>query len=90
MTVQRFVAPTAREALRRVKEQLGPDAIIVANKAVPAGVEITAMSAESLDALSTHGSGRPLQAPKPVAPAERFAEPVARFAPPSRTTTITR
>ena len=52
MTVQRFVAPTARDALRRVKEQLGPDAIVVANKAVPGGVEITAMSAESLDALS--------------------------------------
>ena len=44
MTVKRFVAPTAREALRLVKEELGPDAIVVANKAVPGGVEITAMS----------------------------------------------
>jgi flagellar biosynthesis protein FlhF len=38
--------------LRRVKEELGPDAIVVSNKAVPGGVEITAMSADSLNALS--------------------------------------
>jgi len=59
MTVRRFVAPTAREALRCVKEQLGPDAVIVANKTVPGGVEITAMSADSLDALSTQTSAPP-------------------------------
>ncbi len=52
MSVKRIVSPTAREALRRVKEELGPDAIVVSNKAVPDGVEITAMSADSLDALS--------------------------------------
>jgi flagellar biosynthesis protein FlhF len=58
MTVKRFVAPTAREALRRVKEELGPDAIVVANKAVPEGVEITAMSSDSLDALSAQAPSR--------------------------------
>jgi flagellar biosynthesis protein FlhF len=52
MTVKRFTSPTAREALRRVKEELGVDAIVIANKAVPGGVEITAMSADSLDAIS--------------------------------------
>jgi flagellar biosynthesis protein FlhF len=52
MTVRRITSPTAREALRRVKEELGPDAIVVSNKAVPGGVEITAMSADSLNALS--------------------------------------
>jgi flagellar biosynthesis protein FlhF len=65
MTVQRFVAPTARDALRRVKEELGPDAIVVANKAVPGGVEITAMSAESLDALSGKAPPQPASAPAP-------------------------
>jgi flagellar biosynthesis protein FlhF len=58
MTVKRFVAPTAREALRRVKDELGPDAIVVANKAVPEGVEITAMSSDSLDALSAQTAPR--------------------------------
>jgi flagellar biosynthesis protein FlhF len=52
MTVKRIISPTAREALRRVKEELGPDAVVVSNRAVPGGVEITAMSADSLDALS--------------------------------------
>jgi flagellar biosynthesis protein FlhF len=65
MTVKRITAPTAREALRRVKEELGPDAIVVANKPVPGGIEITAMSADSLDALSTSAPFRPA----PVSPA---------------------
>jgi flagellar biosynthesis protein FlhF len=62
MTVRRITAPTAREALRRVKDELGPDAIVVANKPVPGGIEITAMSADSLDALSgSTPSRRPVQ-----------------------------
>ncbi|CAB1370550.1 flagellar biosynthesis protein FlhF [Denitratisoma oestradiolicum] len=52
MTIKRFYAETARECLRKVKDDLGPDAIVVSNKAVEGGVEITAMSADSLDALS--------------------------------------
>lgn len=52
MTIKRFYAETARECLRKVKDELGPDAIVVSNKAVEGGVEITAMSADSLDALS--------------------------------------
>jgi flagellar biosynthesis protein FlhF len=45
MTVKRYVADSARECLRRVKEELGPDAIVVSNRQVDGGVEITAMSA---------------------------------------------
>jgi flagellar biosynthesis protein FlhF len=58
MTVRRITSPTAREALRRVKEELGADAIVVSNKAVPGGVEITAMSADSLNALSASAPSR--------------------------------
>ncbi|QDX81376.1 flagellar biosynthesis protein FlhF [Denitratisoma sp. DHT3] len=56
MTVKRFYAETARECLRRVKDELGPDAIVVSNKAVEGGVEITAMSSDSLEALSRQAS----------------------------------
>jgi len=63
MTVKKYVAANAREALRRVKQDLGPDAIVVSNKAVPDGVEIVAMSADSLDALS--GQPGPRTAPPP-------------------------
>lgn len=75
MTVRRITSPTAREALRRVKEELGPDAIVVSNKAVPGGVEITAMSADSLHALSTSAPTR-RATPEPVssvrAPLDEF------------------
>lgn len=52
MTVNRFVGATARDCLRRVKEALGPDAVVISNRAVENGVEIVAMSPESLDAIS--------------------------------------
>lgn len=67
MTVRRIVAPTAREALRQVKELLGEDAVIIANKPVEGGVEITAMSADGLDALSS--------VPERVAPPARPVSP---------------
>lgn len=83
MTVKRYVAETARECLRRVKEELGPDAIVVSNRQVEGGVEITAMSADSLNALSMQQAPRaavggaaagyasvatpPRPAPRPVA-----------------------
>ncbi len=52
MTVKRFVGATARDCLRRAKEELGPDAVIISNRAVGDGIEIVAMSPESLDAIS--------------------------------------
>ena len=52
MNVKRYIAPTARECLRKVKEELGPDAIVVSNKPVAGGVEIMAMTADGFEALS--------------------------------------
>ena len=52
MTARRFVGATARDCLRRAKEELGPDAVVISNKAVHNGVEIVAMSPEGLDAIS--------------------------------------
>ena len=45
MNVRKFIAATAREALHKVKELLGPDAIILSNRAIPGGVEIMAVAA---------------------------------------------
>lgn len=50
MNIKRYFAPTAREALRRVKEELGGDAIVLSNRSVDDGVEITAMLASELPA----------------------------------------
>ena len=67
MTVRRFVAESAREALRQVKEALGPDAIVLANKSVPGGIEITAMSADGLDAIAEPAPARATLPPRAVA-----------------------
>ncbi len=48
MNVKRFFAPNAREALRRVKEELGGDAIVLSNRSVNGGVEILALPPEAI------------------------------------------
>lgn len=42
MSVKKFVAPDMRQALKLVRDQLGPDAVILSNRKVIDGVEITA------------------------------------------------
>ncbi len=61
MNVRKFVAPTARDALRKVKELLGPDAIILSNRAIPGGVEIMAVAASEMDMIVQ----QPVAEPKP-------------------------
>jgi flagellar biosynthesis protein FlhF len=68
MTAKRFVGATARDCLRRAKEVLGPDAVVISNKAVPNGVEIVAMSPESLDAISQNVRPGPAVASSPTPP----------------------
>ena len=75
--VNRFVGKTAREALAQVKAQLGPDAVVLSNRAVEGGVEIVAMPAEEMSELSAtvHQAREPAPAPSPAvrAPAARPA-----------------
>lgn len=42
MSVKKFVAPDMRQALKLVRDQMGPDAVILSNRKVASGVEITA------------------------------------------------
>ncbi|MDX2507507.1 MAG: flagellar biosynthesis protein FlhF [Gammaproteobacteria bacterium] len=42
MKIKRFFAPEMREAIRQVKEQLGPDAVILSNNKVDGGIELVA------------------------------------------------
>ena len=42
MRIKRFVAPDMRQALRRIREELGPDAVILANGRCDEGIEVTA------------------------------------------------
>lgn len=65
MSVAKFVAANGREALRRVREALGPDAVVLSNRVVEGGVEIVAMTDSELGTLST--SAPAYQAPVVVA-----------------------
>ncbi len=52
MSVQRFCAATTREALRQVRAALGEDALILANHAAAAGVEILALAAADAERMA--------------------------------------
>lgn len=86
MTVKRYFAETARECLKRVKAELGADAVVMSNRAVDGGVEIMAMSSDSLNELSQQPAPRPAAAPaRPAAPAPRQeTRAPAHTAPPVR------
>ncbi|MDR0717406.1 MAG: flagellar biosynthesis protein FlhF [Azoarcus sp.] len=51
MDVKRYFAPTAREALRALKAELGGEAIVLSNRAVAGGVEILALPPEAIGTL---------------------------------------
>ncbi|MFT3758739.1 flagellar biosynthesis protein FlhF [Thauera sp.] len=85
MNVKRYFAPTAREALRELKEELGPDAIVLSNRAVDGGVEILALPGEAVGALQmarrTAAAGKTAAAAKPAdrtAAPEPFTQPAPR------------
>src|SRR5688572_4485394 len=40
MQVKRITAPTMRQALQIVREQLGPEAVILSNRRIPDGIEL--------------------------------------------------
>ncbi|WP_374476664.1 flagellar biosynthesis protein FlhF [Zoogloea sp.] len=75
MNVKRYFAKTAREALRLLKEDLGPDAVVLSNRAANGGVEILALPAGDVATLQRARAQAAAQsvpvAPPPAAPAPR-------------------
>lgn len=51
MTVRKFVGQTSRDVLRQVRDELGPEAMIIANRGVAEGIEITAMPGTALASM---------------------------------------
>lgn len=45
MNVRKYLAPTSREALRQVKQDLGSEALILSNRVVDGGIEVLAVAA---------------------------------------------
>lgn len=58
MNVKKFIAANAREALKKVKDALGNDAIILSNRGVSGGVEIMAVAARDM-AMMVPGNSEP-------------------------------
>jgi flagellar biosynthesis protein FlhF len=70
MNVRRFTAETSREALRQVRDTLGGDAIILANRTVDGRVEVLAAAPEAVDALTRRMTAGPNESTLPATPTE--------------------
>ncbi|HXU93125.1 MAG TPA: flagellar biosynthesis protein FlhF [Gallionella sp.] len=92
MNIRKFIAPTARQALRDIRDELGDEAVILSNRKVDEGVEIIAMANEAIEQLTDHAPVQKTLKPaaKPVAhagllaiakPLQQQAEPVKAAAP---------
>jgi flagellar biosynthesis protein FlhF len=77
MNVKRYFAKTAREALRMLKDDLGPDAVVLSNRAANGGVEILALPAgdvASMQAQRARSQASAAQAPAAPAVAPKPPE----------------
>jgi flagellar biosynthesis protein FlhF len=65
MNVKKFTAPTSREALRKVRESLGPDAVILSNRQADGIVEILALANDDAASLAMPAPHSPMAEPAP-------------------------
>jgi len=52
MNVKKFFAKSSRDALRVIREKLGPDAVLLSNRPVEGGVEILALAGDEIAGLA--------------------------------------
>ncbi|MES2150400.1 MAG: flagellar biosynthesis protein FlhF [Pseudomonadota bacterium] len=90
MNVKKFTAATARDALRKVREALGPDAVILSNRPVDGVVEILALASDDAASVSSPAHGSDMAQPRPSLdlapesyanrrPADPYSPPADRF-----------
>ena len=63
MSIQRFLAPTSREAMAKARGAFGESAVILSSRATAGGFEVVATAEENLSNLalgSVAGSARPV------------------------------
>ncbi len=68
MSIKRFFAKTTSEALRKVRDSLGPEGVILSNRSVDGGIEILALHQDAISALI----------PSPVPEGQELAGPGAK------------
>jgi len=83
MNIQRFIAPTAREALAKARHAFGDGTLILSNRPTASGIEVVATGEDTLAALDRHEEARQnqRQATPKASPAK--ALPVLRADPDS-------
>jgi len=67
LKIRKFVAGSSREALRLVREALGPDAVVLSNRATEDGVELVALAEDDLASLAHPGESATPRANVPQA-----------------------
>lgn len=67
MNVKKFSANSSREALRKVRDALGPDAVILSNRSVDGGVEILALANEDIASLVAPSVDKEIASPPVLA-----------------------
>lgn len=65
MNVKKFTAATSREALRKVRDALGPDAVILSNRPVDGVVEILALANDDVASIAAPAHGTEMAQPAP-------------------------
>jgi flagellar biosynthesis protein FlhF len=65
MNVKKFTAATSRDALRKVREALGPDAVILSNRPVDGVVEILALANDDVASIASPSLDSEMAQPQP-------------------------
>ena len=81
MKVKKFTAATSRDALRKVREALGPDAVILSNRPVDGVVEILALDNDDVASLASPSPQSEMAQPQPHFQQFADPEPLAHAAP---------
>jgi flagellar biosynthesis protein FlhF len=79
MNIQRFIAPTSREAMNKARKTFGDSAVILSTRNTAEGFEVMAAAEESLASLADHANAAPTEraaaAREPAAAARSLAAP---------------
>ncbi|HEX5363696.1 MAG TPA: flagellar biosynthesis protein FlhF [Gallionella sp.] len=85
MNIRKFIAPTAREALRDIRNELGNEAVILSNRRTASGVEIIALANEDVVRMTDKAVDQPLASrtpmPPPMKPVASQTQPTPLAAP---------
>ncbi len=79
MNVKKFTAATSREALRKVRDALGPDAVILSNRPVDGVVEILALDNDDVASLASPAPESEMAQPQPRLALDAFDQEAPAF-----------